>query len=46
MDLAGDIVQAIANFLNLDDLHTTIDYPEEMERLREILVKVWNLLMY
>lgn len=40
MDLAGDIVQALANFLNLDDLHTTIDYPDEMQRLREILVKV------
>ncbi|XP_060561390.1 Bardet-Biedl syndrome 2 protein homolog, partial [Ruditapes philippinarum] len=40
MDLAGDVVQAVANFLNLEDLHTTIDYPDEMERLREVLVKV------
>ena len=40
MDLAGDIVQAIATFLNVDDLHSTVDFPTEMERLREILVKV------
>lgn len=40
MDLAGDIVQALAMFLNLEDLHTSIDYPDEMEKLREILVKV------
>ncbi|WAR01687.1 BBS2-like protein [Mya arenaria] len=40
MDLAGDIVQALAGFFNLEDLHTTIDFPVEMERLREVLVKV------
>ncbi|KAL4225721.1 Bardet-Biedl syndrome 2 protein [Mactra antiquata] len=40
MDLAGDIVQTLASFLNIDDLQTTIDYPEEMEKLRETLVKV------
>ncbi|KAH3884125.1 hypothetical protein DPMN_008096 [Dreissena polymorpha] len=41
MDLAGDVVQAVATFLNLEDLNTTIDFPEEMERLRAVLVKVW-----
>ena len=40
MDLAGEIVQALATFLNLEDLHTTIDFPVEMEKLREVLVKV------
>lgn len=40
MDLAGDIVQAVASFLNLEDLQTTIDFPADMERLRDVLVKV------
>lgn len=43
MDLTGDLVQVLAQFLNLDDLHTTIDFPIEMEKLREVLVKVGNL---
>ena len=40
MDLAGDVVQALATFLNVDDLQSTADFPHEMEKLREILVKV------
>ena len=40
MDLAGDVVQAMATFLNLDDLQTTIDFPDEMEMLRQVLIKV------
>ena len=40
MDLAGDVVQALAVFLNLDDLQSTADFPHEMEKLREVLVKV------
>lgn len=45
MDLAGDLIQALATFLNIDDLHTTIDFPDEMEKLREILVKVDTLFL-
>ncbi|KAK3597584.1 hypothetical protein CHS0354_030126 [Potamilus streckersoni] len=40
MDLAGDIVQALATFLNQEDLQTNVDFPDEMEKLREVLVKV------
>ena len=40
MDLAGDVVQALSTFLNVDDLQSTADFPHEMEKLREILVKV------
>ena len=40
MDLAGDVIQALAVFLNLDDLQSTADFPHEMEKLREVLVKV------
>ena len=40
MDLAGDIVQALALFLNMDDLQTFADFPDDMEALRLVLVKV------
>lgn len=40
MDLAGDIIQALCQFLNFDDLQVAADFPEEMEKLRQILVKV------
>ena len=40
MDLAGDIVQALATFLNMDDLQTYADFPDDMETLRQVLIKV------
>ncbi|XP_071104819.1 BBSome complex member BBS2-like [Haliotis cracherodii] len=40
MDLAGDIIQALAVFLNLEDLMSTADFPVEMESLEQILKKV------
>lgn len=40
MDLAGEIIQALAQFLNIEDLLTTADFPVEIETLRKILVKV------
>ena len=40
MDLAGDIIQALANFLNIEDLNVTADFPDDMENLRQILIKV------
>ena len=39
MDMAGDFIQALASFLNIEDLQVTADFPDEMEILREILVK-------
>ncbi|XP_064601546.1 Bardet-Biedl syndrome 2 protein homolog [Liolophura sinensis] len=40
MDLAGDIIQALAVFLNVEDLQVTADFPKEMEALRQILIRV------
>lgn len=40
MDLAGDVIQSLAQFMNLDDLLTTADFPMEIETLKQILVKV------
>ena len=43
MDLAGDIIQELCTFLNIDDLATTAEFPEEMEKLKEVLEQVrWS----
>ncbi|EDO39492.1 predicted protein [Nematostella vectensis] len=43
MDLAGDLIQAMAGFLGIEDLQTTAEFPAAMEELRAILVKVDEL---
>ncbi|XP_077978024.1 BBSome complex member BBS2-like isoform X2 [Glandiceps talaboti] len=40
MDLAGDIIQALASFLGIEDLQVTADFPMHMEELKNVLVKV------
>ena len=40
MDLAGDVIQALAAFLGIVDLQVVADFPREMNRLGEILVSV------
>ncbi|XP_042890069.1 Bardet-Biedl syndrome 2 protein homolog [Penaeus japonicus] len=40
MDLAGDIIQAIANYLNLEDLQVEADFPGELEQLGSVLERV------
>lgn len=40
MDLAGDIINALATFLNIEELTVTADFPHEIETLREVLVRV------
>ncbi|XP_064634179.1 Bardet-Biedl syndrome 2 protein homolog [Lineus longissimus] len=40
MDLAGDIIQALCIFLKIEDLQVTADFPDEMEKLKDVLVKV------
>ena len=34
MDLAGDVIQSVCQFLNIDDLQVTADFPDDMEKLR------------
>ncbi|KAH9519143.1 Bardet-Biedl syndrome 2 protein [Bulinus truncatus] len=43
MDLAGDIIQSLAQFLKIEDLQTVVDFPSVTETLKEILVKVDEL---
>ncbi|XP_041460099.1 Bardet-Biedl syndrome 2 protein homolog [Lytechinus variegatus] len=40
MDLAGDLIQALASFLGIDDLQVIADYPMHMEDLKNLLIKV------
>jgi Bardet-Biedl syndrome 2 protein len=40
MDLAGDIIQALCVFLKIEDLQVTADFPDEMDKLKDVLVKV------
>ncbi|PFX14212.1 Bardet-Biedl syndrome 2 protein homolog [Stylophora pistillata] len=43
MDLAGDIIQALATFLGIEDLQTTAEFPDHLEELRGVLLKVDEL---
>jgi Bardet-Biedl syndrome 2 protein len=40
MELAGNIIQSLANYLNILDLQVTCDFPEELETLQSTIVKV------
>jgi Bardet-Biedl syndrome 2 protein len=40
MELAGNIVQSISKFLNIEDLQTTGEFPQELERLQQIFSQV------
>lgn len=40
MELAGNIIQSMGKFLNIDDLQTTGDFPQEMETLQNVFSQV------
>ncbi|XP_066971024.1 Bardet-Biedl syndrome 2 protein homolog isoform X2 [Macrobrachium rosenbergii] len=40
MDLAGDLIQALSNYLNLEDLQVEADFPSELEQLGTVLERV------
>ena len=40
VDLAGDVIQALGAFLNLEDLSVMADLPLDMEELASVLMKV------
>ncbi|KAG7166018.1 Bardet-Biedl syndrome 2 protein homolog [Homarus americanus] len=40
MDLAGDIMQALSNYLNLEDLQVEADFPVELDQLGSVLERV------
>ncbi|PNF42357.1 hypothetical protein B7P43_G03680 [Cryptotermes secundus] len=40
MALAGDIIQSLATFLNLQELQVSANFPEEQEKIGELLQKV------
>jgi len=40
MDLAGDVVQELCDFLNISELPSTADFPHEFDALQTILTMV------
>ncbi|XP_065051095.1 Bardet-Biedl syndrome 2 protein-like [Rhopilema esculentum] len=43
LDLAGSFTQALAGFLAVTDLQSTMDFPDHLEELRNILIKADEL---
>jgi len=43
MDLAGDIVQELCDFLNISELPSTADFPHEFDALQTVLTMVCQL---
>jgi Bardet-Biedl syndrome 2 protein len=40
MELAGNLIQSIGKFLNIEDLQTTGDFPQELETLQRVFSQV------
>lgn len=43
MDVCGEVVQTVAEFLGLDNLETTAEFPKEIEKLLDLLNKVISI---
>ena len=43
MDLAGDVVQELCDFLNITELPSTADFPHEFDALQTVLSMVRHL---
>lgn len=40
MELAGNIIQSLGKFLNIDALQTTCDFPQELDMLQKVFSQV------
>ena len=40
MELAGNIIQSMGKFLNIEDLQTTGDFPQELEIRQKVFFQV------
>ncbi|CAG0885801.1 unnamed protein product [Darwinula stevensoni] len=43
MDIAGDVIQSLASFLNLEDLQVHADFPSEAQKIETLLQKADEL---
>nr|XP_047128260.1 Bardet-Biedl syndrome 2 protein isoform X2 [Hydra vulgaris] len=43
MDLVGNIIQSLASFLAIQDLQSVVEFPDQIEELKAILIKVDEL---
>ena len=41
MELAGNIIQSMGKFLNIDDLQTSGDFPQELDTLQRVFSQVY-----
>ena len=46
MDLCGDLIQNLAEYLALEDLPSTCDFPEEIQNLETLLQKADELQVF
>lgn len=40
MEVAGDIIQDLCSFMNIQELESYADFPKEMEELKDVIKKV------
>ncbi len=40
MELAGNLIQSLGKFLNIEVLQTTGDFPQELETLQKVFFQV------
>ena len=43
MDLCGDVIQALAEYLGLEDLPSSCDFPEDLEKVEQLLTRADDL---
>ena len=46
MELAGNIIKSMGKFLNIEDLSTTGDFPDEFQILVNVFSQVENFIFY
>jgi Bardet-Biedl syndrome 2 protein len=46
MELAGNLIQSLISYLNLTELQVSCDFPDELENLQQVLVKVIKIDQY
>ena len=43
MDLCGDVIRALAEYLGLEDLPSSCDFPEDLEKVEQLLTRADDL---
>ena len=43
MDLCGDVIQALAEYLGIEDLPSICDFPEDLDKIEQLLSRADDL---